>query len=108
MGFSKAKIEKMAQLRKLQEEYQEWIRTLDLKPIVDYFERGVEANQFRDQNNKILGRNDQLFWGFNHAGYQYTLRRQPLRTTGKNMNSLINDILQKGITKGFEKPPIRG
>lgn len=98
MGINKKKIERLAQLKKWQEEYQEFIKMLDLNPIVNYFEKGVKAKQFRQQDGKILGRNDNLFWGFNHSGYQYTLRRQPLNTIGKDMGSIINEMLQKSVS----------
>ena len=100
MGVNKTKIERMALMKKLQKEYQEFIRTLDLSVIVEYFEKGVEANQFRQQNGKILGRNDNLFWGFNDRGYQYTLRRQPRKVTKNDMSSIINEMFQKGAIKG--------
>ena len=100
MGIDKTKIERMALRKKIQEEYQEFIRTLDLSVIVDYFEKGVHARQFRQQDGKILGRNDNLFWGFYDKGYQYTLRRQPIKTPKNDMNSIINEMFQKGAIKG--------
>lgn len=100
MGINHKKIERMAQLRVKKKEYQEFIKLLDLKPIVEYFELGVEAQYFKmpDPNNperfKTLGKNDDLWWGFNSEGYQYTLRRQPLNTSGNDMNSIINELFQ--------------
>ena len=70
---------------------------MDLDPIVDYFELGLEAEIFKDMNtNKPLSKKDNLFWGFNHKGYQYTLRRQPLNTTQNTIGSIMNQIFQSG------------
>ena len=99
LGINKVKIERMALFKKWQEEYQEFLKSLKLQPIVEYFEKGVKAKQFRQQDGKILGRNDNLFWGFNHGGYQYTLRRQPQKTSGNDINSIISQMLQKGVPK---------
>ena len=95
MGVNQKKIDRMVQLKEWEREYQEFIKTLNLNPIAKYFELGVKAKQFKRQDGKILGRNDNLFFGFNHEGYQYTLRRQPLQVTGNNMNAIINQMLQK-------------
>lgn len=101
MGVNTKKINKMALLRAKKKEYQEFIKSIDLNPIVEYFELGVDAQYFKITHptipNKqiILGRNDNLFWGFNSGGYQYTLRRQPLNTSGNNINSIMNELLQK-------------
>lgn len=105
MGINTKKIDRMALLRAKKKEYQEFIKTLDLKPIVEYFELGVEAQYFKmpDPNNpgrfKTLGKNGDLWWGFNHEGYQYTLRRQPLKTSGNDMNSIMNELFQSGKKK---------
>jgi len=96
MGVNKKKIDRMALLRQYVKEYQDFIKELDLNPIVDYFEIGLKAREFKDFNTgRILTKNDNLFWGFNHKGYQYTLRRQPLQTQGNNINAIMNQILQQ-------------
>jgi len=105
MGVNHKKIDRIKQLRVKKKEYQEFIKTLDLNPIVEYFEMGVEAQYFKmpDPNNpgrfKTLGKNDDLWWGFNDKGYQYTLRRQPLNTSGNDMNSIVNELFQSGKKK---------
>ncbi len=99
MGINAKKIERISLLKSKKKAYQEFIKNLDLKPIVEYFELGVEAEYFRRDDGKKLGLNDNLFWGFNHKGYQYTLRRQPLNTAGNNIGSIMNEMFQKGMIK---------
>lgn len=105
MGINTKKIDRMALLSAKKKEYKEFIKSLDLKPIVEYFELGVEAQYFKMPHpsipNKqiVLGENDDLWWGFNSEGYQYTLRRQPLNTSGNNMNSIMNELFQSGKRK---------
>jgi hypothetical protein len=95
MGVNQKKINRMILLKENQRKYQEFIKTLDLKPIVEYFELGIEARQFTDaMTGRVLTKNDNLFWGFNSEGYQYTLRRQPLNTSGNDMSSIMNELLQ--------------
>lgn len=96
MGVNKKKIDRMALLRQYIKEYKDFIKQFDLKPIVEYFEVGLKANQFKDfRTNRILGKNENLWWGFNSGGYQYTLRRQPLRAQGNNVNDIMNQLLQQ-------------
>lgn len=96
MGVNHKKMDRMSLLSTKRKEYQEFIKTLDLKPIVEYFELGVEAHYFKRVDGKILGKNDNLWWGFNSEGYQYTLRRQPLNTSGNDMKSIMNELFQSG------------
>ena len=59
--------------------YKDFVKSLDLKPIVYYFEYGVDAGIFKNRTGKRLEKNDDLWWGFNHGKYQYTLRRQSIK-----------------------------
>ena len=101
MGVKAKKIERIKIHKENLKKYQEFLKTLNLQPIEDYFVLGVEAEAFRISPNsmfpkgKILGKNDNLFWGFNSKGYQYTLRRQPLNTGGNNIDAIVNEIFQK-------------
>lgn len=84
MGINAKKIERIKLQREFVSQFQEFKRTLNLRPVEEYFELGVEAGAFQILGNpmfpegKVLGKNDDLFWGFNSKGYQYTLRRQKL------------------------------
>ena len=101
MGINAKKIERIKLQRAFQRQFNEFKKTLNLKPIEEYFELGVEAGAFFMPPNpvfpkgKILTKNEDLFWGFNSNGYQYTLRRQPLNTGGNNIDSIMNEMLQK-------------
>ncbi len=105
MGINAKKIERIKTHRENLKIYHEFLKTLNLKPIEEYFELGVEAEAFRMPPNslhpkgKLLGKNDNLFWGFNSKGYQYTLRRQPLNTGRNNVDSIMNEMFQKGMIK---------
>ena len=94
MGVNQKKIDRMIQLKEFKREYQEFIKDLDLNPIVEYFELGIKARYFKNQVGKVLERNDNLFWGFNHGAYQYTLRRQPAKTTGNTIGDIMNQMIQ--------------
>ena len=72
---------------------------------MEYFEKGIDAKAFIMPPNpmfpkgKVLEKNEDLWWGFNSKGYQYTLRRQPLNTSGNDMNSIMNELFQSGKKK---------
>ena len=101
MGINAKKIERIKLHRELIRRFQEFKKSLNLKPLEEYFELGVEAGAFFMPPNpmfpegKVLTKNENLFWGFNSNGYQYTLRRQPLNTGGNRIDSIMNEIFQK-------------
>lgn len=104
MGVNQKKIERLAQLEENKKEYQDFLKTMDMKPVFEYFKLGLEANQFKDnQTGKLLGKHDNLFWRFNAGGYQYLLCRRPIRNPIQNPNnpfsSIVNDILMEMKSK---------
>jgi len=93
MGMPKNKVERYAAYKKALQDYDDFKKEFDLNPIVDYFKVGLEAKVFRNPlNNQPLTANDNLFWGFNHDGYQYTLRRQRIRQPTQ-FNNPLNSLL---------------
>lgn len=99
LGVNQKKIDRMVQLKEAKREYQDFLDDIDITVIEDYFKLGLKANVFRERSNKVLGARDNLFWRFNSKGFQYLLCRRPLNFVGKDMNSIINDVLQQGVIK---------
>ena len=101
MGINAKKIERIKAHKENLRIFEEFKKTLNLKPIVEYFEKGIDAEAFIMPPNpmfpkgKVLERNEDLWWGFNSKGYQYTLRRQPLNTVDSVMNELFQKQRQK-------------
>ena len=106
MGVNYKKIEMHAKWKQAQKEYEDFKKQFDLNPIVDYFEVGLKAKIFKNPlNGQPLTENDSLFWGFNHDGYQYTLRRQPISTVPRmEPQNPLNSLLRTSrIGKGAPK-----
>ena len=116
MGMSKKRAEKIALLKENQRKYQEFVKQFDLKPIVEYFEYGLEAQVFTDKmTGKILQKNENLFWGFNHAGYQYLLARKPIRKAKSPLQDILNEARREknfkyinGAARIREKTKVEG
>jgi hypothetical protein len=95
MGVNKTKIDRMKILREAKGKWKDFLKELDLSAVVNYFEIGVDAQSFTDMNTgRILTAKDDLMFGFNQGGYQYTLRRQPLNTIVKTLEDIVNQTLQ--------------
>lgn len=95
---------KQEMLRRLWEEYEDFKKEFDLNPIVEYFKIGLKVGIFKNPlNGQPLTAKDSLFWGFNHDGYQYTLRRQPIGVNPQYKNPLEELIGRKDIGRGMPK-----
>lgn len=98
MGLDQKRIDRMIQLKEAKREYQSFLDDIDVSIIEDYFKLGLKANVFRTKTNTLLSDRDNLFWRFDNKGYQYLLCRRPLNFMGRDMNSIIKEILQKGVS----------
>jgi hypothetical protein len=104
MGTGMNKVERYAAYKVALQNYQDFKQQFDLNPIVDYFTVGLEAKIFKNPlNNKPLTKNDNLFWGFNHDGYQYTLRRQRIAPPTQFNNPLGSLLKTTQLNSGAVK-----
>ena len=104
MGVDKTRIERIAQIKEYKRLYNDFINSLDLdkelkNPIVEYFEMTLRAREFKDMKGKILGKNANLYFGFDKAGYRYVVKRHPLKTSGKYLGDIMNQMLQRSGIK---------
>ena len=99
------KIERIEKYKKLLQEFEDFKKDFDLNPIVDYFKIGLEVKIFKNPlNGKPLTEKDNLFFGFNHDGYQYTLRRQPIHKNNDNDFDFLRSMLKsRNIGRGVKK-----
>lgn len=98
IGFDKKKAERIALLQKNKQKFNDFTKSLDLMPIVRYFEFGLEAQVFTDNmTGKVLQKNHNLFWGFNHAGYQYLLSRRPIPQTRNPLQNILNEARREKL-----------
>jgi len=92
------KVERLIKEKEARGRYKDFCEELDLKPILEYFQLGLEAKVFTDRNGKLLSEDDDLFWGIAIGKYQYTFRRQPLeKLTNTKKEWLLQELTRQGI-----------
>ena len=61
----------------IKKRFETFVRNMNFKPIIDFFEMGIEAKAFTDnQTGKLLGKNDALMGADRTKKYLYTFMRQ--------------------------------